>query len=33
VFIIFGFWVLYFSWATYRNVQRGYVHQQDILAK
>lgn len=31
VFIIFGYWVLYFSYATYKNVQRGYVHTQDIL--
>jgi hypothetical protein len=31
VFAIFGFWVLYFAWASYKNVQRGYVHQQDIL--
>jgi hypothetical protein len=33
VFIIFGFWVLYFSYASYKNIQRGYVHTQDVLAK
>lgn len=32
VFVIFGFWVLYFAWASYKNVQRGYVHTQDVLS-
>jgi hypothetical protein len=31
VFIIFGAWVLTFSWLSYKNVQRGFVHEQDIL--
>lgn len=33
VFAIFGFWVLWFAWESYKNIQRGYVHTQDILAK
>lgn len=33
VFIIFGAWVLYFAYASYKNVQRGYVHTQDVLPK
>ena len=27
-FIVFGYWVLYFSWKSYQGVQRGLVHQQ-----
>jgi len=30
VFIIFGIWVLTFSWLSYKNIQRGYVHEQDL---
>jgi hypothetical protein len=30
VFLVFGAWVLYFSWASYKNVKRGYVHEQDL---
>jgi hypothetical protein len=30
VFLIFGAWVLYFSYASYRNVKRGLVHQQEL---
>jgi hypothetical protein len=32
-FTIFGSWVLTFAYLTYRNVQRGYVHTQDIVAR
>jgi hypothetical protein len=32
-FTIFGFWVLTFAFLTYRNVQRGYVHTQDIVTR
>lgn len=31
VFIIFGAWVLAFAYLSYKNVQKGYVHQQDIV--
>jgi hypothetical protein len=31
VFIIFGGWVMAFAWLSYKNVQKGYVHTQDIL--
>jgi len=29
-FITFGFWVLYFSYQSFRNCQRGLVHAQDM---
>jgi hypothetical protein len=32
-FSIFGFWVLTFAYLTYRNVQRGYVHTQDVVTQ
>jgi hypothetical protein len=32
-FSIFGFWVLMFAYLTYRNVQRGYVHTQDLVVR
>jgi hypothetical protein len=31
-FITFGIWVLYFSYQSFRNCQRGLVHAQDIAA-
>ena len=31
VFIIFGCWVVYFAYASYKNVQRGFVHTQDVM--
>jgi len=30
VFIIFGIWVVTFSWLSYKNVKRGYVHEQEL---
>jgi hypothetical protein len=30
VFIIFGIWVLLFSWLSWQNVKRGYVHEQEL---
>jgi len=30
VFAVFGFWVLYFSYASFQNVKRGFVHEQDL---
>lgn len=30
VFLEFGAWVLLFTWLTYRNVKKGWVHEQEI---
>lgn len=29
-FMVFGTWILCFSWFSYQNVRRGYVHQQEM---
>jgi hypothetical protein len=30
VFLIFGAWVLLFSWLSYKNIKGGYVHEQEL---
>ncbi|WP_250282536.1 MULTISPECIES: hypothetical protein [unclassified Frankia] len=31
-FVVFGAWVLYFSYLSMQNVRRGFVHEQDLAA-
>jgi hypothetical protein len=30
VFLIFGAWVMLFSWLSYKNIRAGYVHEQEL---
>jgi hypothetical protein len=31
-FIIFGVWIVVFTWLSYMNIKRGYVHDQELTA-